>query len=902
MIVLFNAQCNNNLFTLFSMSDDHQEFTTFEAPSIEELNDLLNGYHFESFIAQGGMGAVYIARQTSLDREVAVKVLPREFGEDEEFRESFQSEAKLMAKLNHPNLIGIYDFGDIDGMLYIIMEFVKGNSLHHSAHGKAIQQETAVDIVSAVCSGLDHAHKAGILHRDIKPANILLSRGAVPKIGDFGLARPSGMTESGVIYGTPGYSAPEVLDAPEKVDNRTDVFAVGVMFYELLTGTLPDDEYVSVTEYTESDSRFDKIIQKATHPDITMRQSSAQEFANEINAVLKSPSARNKLLVAGGSSTGANTLASSPASGASEESCSKTSASAGVKHTASARFKLMRNIVIIFLLLGAIYAVLELKKVREAKVAEAQKIIDAKEEKIQKEKDAKKAAIALERKQRADARAARRVTQQPSNNDTSKGEGVDILPKDTSPRETVKLPPLEQLAKVKQLLSNGERPMSMMPDTIFMRDQDSRIVMYIDKKMTWDEADAWAAAHGGYIAVCRSKSDLTVFLKEIPVDAGDVWLGAGCSGDKGWCWVDDTPWTDTLSIKPTYNRSFAKISKYGSVSKTLGDENLNFFIEWRADGSNPAELEYRLLRASDTLTDINPKYPPGTITAGARNYCIIKRSKTFSEASDLALASGGHLVVISNDEEKYQVEGIISDYVELGRAIWTAAEKQNNIWTWQTGEKWQALTWAPTYPKGRKFVVIIAGPELVIQDMSSKARVDGFMIEWSQDQSRVEASGFNGENANLGEGLSSLKNKAKTFVAKQRAATEKKHAANVKKLWRDLETYMRGLPKNTRLAEQIVLDKIIVKVKDKRRIPAAVAGVGPSERSRNYTSYAVEKQTRIDVAHNEQIELLRTGYLKQLQKLKQDMEKKGQTSAVQVILKEVRAIGDNITDFEKHFQ
>ena len=154
------------------MSEDHEELTSFVAPPLEELDGLLDGYHFESFIAQGGMGAVYLARQTSLDRQVAVKVLPREFSEDEEFIKSFQSEAKLMAKLNHPNLIGIYDFGDIDGMLYIIMEFVKGKSLHHSAHGKAINQETAVDIISAVCAGLDHAHDAGILHRDIKPANI----------------------------------------------------------------------------------------------------------------------------------------------------------------------------------------------------------------------------------------------------------------------------------------------------------------------------------------------------------------------------------------------------------------------------------------------------------------------------------------------------------------------------------------------------------------------------------------------------------------------------------------------------------------------------------------------------------------------------------------------------------
>ncbi|NIP96693.1 MAG: protein kinase [Akkermansiaceae bacterium] len=109
----------------------------FNAPSVEELQPLFPAYEIGGFIAQGGMGAIYSARQISLDRPVAIKILPRKFGADPKFRASFEAEAKSMARLNHPNLIGVYDFGDIDGMLFIIMELVKGKSLHHSAHGKA---------------------------------------------------------------------------------------------------------------------------------------------------------------------------------------------------------------------------------------------------------------------------------------------------------------------------------------------------------------------------------------------------------------------------------------------------------------------------------------------------------------------------------------------------------------------------------------------------------------------------------------------------------------------------------------------------------------------------------------------------------------------------------------------
>ena len=260
----------------------------FTAPSVEELQERFPNHTIESFIAQGGMGAVYLATQTSLDRPVAIKILPQEFGEDEDYRVSFETEAKAMARLNHSNLVGIYDFGDIDGMLFIIMEYIPGRSLFDTAHGQQVDQVEAATLIAEMCHGLDHAHSAGMLHRDIKPANVLIDDEARPKIVDFGLARPLGEEQSdGVVFGTPGYTAPEVLTNPFAVDQRSDIFSMGVMLYEMLTGHLPGNPIIPASSVSHSDVRFDAILNKAIHPDPDQRYKTAGEMAVALEELIK---------------------------------------------------------------------------------------------------------------------------------------------------------------------------------------------------------------------------------------------------------------------------------------------------------------------------------------------------------------------------------------------------------------------------------------------------------------------------------------------------------------------------------------------------------------------------------------------------------------------------------------
>ena len=253
----------------------------FELPDIDSIAALFPAFEFDRLIAQGGMGAVYKARQRSLDRDVAIKILPRELGEDPLFRSSFQAEARAMARLSHPNLIRVYDFGDLDGLLYIVMEYVAGNSLFQSAHRKAIDAKQAVEIVHAACLGLAHAHANGIVHRDIKPANILLTPKCEPKIGDFGLARCTRTDVDGLAMGTPAYMAPEILAHPERGDPQSDVFAMGAVLRELLTG-VPADNHESAP-LGILDPVLAGICRKATHADPATRYPDAASLAEQLN-------------------------------------------------------------------------------------------------------------------------------------------------------------------------------------------------------------------------------------------------------------------------------------------------------------------------------------------------------------------------------------------------------------------------------------------------------------------------------------------------------------------------------------------------------------------------------------------------------------------------------------------
>src|SRR6267154_1042187 len=242
----------------------------FQPPTVAEVAGMFPQLEVLSFIGKGGMGAVYKARQPALDRIVAVKILPPLTAVGTEFAERFNREARALAKLNHPNIVTVHEFGQVGGLPYFVMEFVDGLNLRELEQAGKLTPREALQIIPQICEALQFAHDEGIVHRDIKPENILLDKKGRVKIADFGIAKIMGreepdvaITETSNAIGTPHYMAPEQMEKPKTVDHRADIFSLGVVFYEMLTGELPLGKFAPPSHKVEVDVRLDEVVLRA---------------------------------------------------------------------------------------------------------------------------------------------------------------------------------------------------------------------------------------------------------------------------------------------------------------------------------------------------------------------------------------------------------------------------------------------------------------------------------------------------------------------------------------------------------------------------------------------------------------------------------------------------------------
>ena len=257
-----------------------------------ELAQALPGVELHEVLGRGGMGVVFRGVQRALGRPVAVKVLPPELSQDPSFLERFEREARVMAKLEHDNIVRVYDFGRVGSLCYLVMEFVEGANLRQLGGRERLAPADALAIVPQICDALQYAHDRGVVHRDVKPENILVDVNGRVKIADFGLAKLDGgraaaigLTGSQQVMGTYHYMAPEQMERPLEVDHRADIYSLGVVFYELLTGHVPQGRFEAPSKLAEVDGRMDEVVLRSLERERERRYQRVNEVRTDLDAI-----------------------------------------------------------------------------------------------------------------------------------------------------------------------------------------------------------------------------------------------------------------------------------------------------------------------------------------------------------------------------------------------------------------------------------------------------------------------------------------------------------------------------------------------------------------------------------------------------------------------------------------
>lgn len=267
-----------------------QNHQPLNPPKPHEIAELFPELEILDLIGHGGMGFVYKARQKNLGRIVALKILSASLMNDPTFAERFSREARAMAMMNHPNIISIYDFGCREQSHYLVMEYVDGLNLRQIVQGAELSPAETLQLIPQLCDALQYAHDRGVVHRDIKPENVLVSQEGAVKIADFGLAKltdPNNftLTQTKQVMGTPNYMAPEQREKPVSVDHRADIYSLGVVIYELLTGELPLGRFAAPSQKVKIDVRLDEIVMRALEKEPNLRFQKVSELKTGIESL-----------------------------------------------------------------------------------------------------------------------------------------------------------------------------------------------------------------------------------------------------------------------------------------------------------------------------------------------------------------------------------------------------------------------------------------------------------------------------------------------------------------------------------------------------------------------------------------------------------------------------------------
>lgn len=792
---------------------------SFTPPTLETMNDLLPAFGFTALVASSDLSAVYAARQRSLDRDVAIKILSPEVSENPKFRQSFQATARTMAKLNHPNLIGVFDSGYVQGMLYFVMEFIPGKSLERSARGQCVELSQTLHLIEGISSGLAHAHAHahGIVHGAVEPSVILLNHKAEPKIGNFGFsysADAKGGWENSFI-------APEILDGTAEPDFSSDVYAVGAILYELLTGTHHSAEAPAPSTLSNCGPALDAIWRKATHPDPSKRFTGMKGLHKKILDLIKGPA---EVTTPKKAAAGSPIV---PGRVQVKHAPPTTRVQARAARHTDTNGLLIRNLFIIAAILGVIYFAWGNY---QSKNAQKQREIQIRELATkQAEKDEQ--AINNTKKKAEELKTSQAITSKYS--EAKRPDPVVVKTED----------PMDSLARLETALAAGKR--NEIP--VGSIENGESIYFLVKESMSWTEASWFAEQHGAHLAVPSVGADLQWLVANVTQKQA-VWIGAARSGDSNWVLADGKPWQPAR--EPSGTGAYVGIDKDGFLRAASGKVRLPFVIQWHRDGKNPGSLNALLAVTRESLGKPTPIFPPGTLTYDKRSFLFVARPIDWRGAVNLAENSGGHLAVTATVGEIAVVEDMVNDFA-ADKGIWLGASLNNQRWTWITGEPWKIAKWSKDAKIETPDTALIIKPGHSWSSLDVSEPASGFIIEWSHD---AKSKSISTDKTTVTPSLpgpvdiEALSRKAKELITAADQKRTQQLGANTRKLASDLDVYIRNSPGSAKVTWQPEVENLKNRIADSR-IPSTILESGDIDTNatiEGIVKYGIRKQKELD--------------------------------------------------------
>jgi serine/threonine-protein kinase len=788
----------------------------YEAPTPEELSEIMTGFKVGPMLAAGPHSAVYSAIQISLDRQVALRVYPPAASSDPERVSSVEATTRAMARLKHPNLIGLFDSGTREGMIYVVMEFVAGKSLSRSLGGYPIHHAQARSIIAGVCDGLAHAHHNQIAHGKLTADDILLNSDAEPKIGSF----------QGLEF---------------KKGEVADIVAVGRILYQMLTGMEDSPRSVEPSVLVGSPKELDEIWSRCTHRD----SPDAFVSVEEIVQVFSKPRAKTKSASPAAVPRGAVALAApKPAAPQSLLAGEKLplavpAATARPPLTTAqppvSQWTLVRNVIIMIVLVIAIMKVWGMMQRQERM--------------MQRQQQAEQARVDREAEMRRQEAIKKRLAQQ------ARIPKVPQVPHDQVPNKLGEIKE-SSLHKIRRSLMEGKRKVLPVGS---VRRADS-VYLLVRDVLSWPEAHWFAERHGACLAIPDESADLTWLLSI--AEGEPFWLGAAKSGRSSWRLVDGRPWQPTK--EPVGLGRYLGADKHGFL-RAVGDQvRLPFILQWKMDGSHPGLLEPVLSSTAESLSTGDPVYPPGIRLVAERAYLVVARDVDWKEANRLAVLSGGHLAVVSDAAETVQI-GDLARYLPPDRLYWLGASRTPDGWRWVTGEPWRDGVIG--VDEGMVGGAIAVSSPTRWQAVDGTNELNGFLIEWSRD---AQAVGTNGkgepeiaEQASNGVGV--IDAQAKRLLQTAIDKRKKDLKANASKMESDLTIVLRNMPGTLQrqwTSRVQRLKEMIVGV----RVPESIDSVNSpmNEDMVKIVTYAISNQQAIDYEFSGTANQVREAYQKRL--------------------------------------